>query len=161
MINSKFNNRVLGGSIQRAIEMGYTIKAGTIGGYSIEVDTAVGVTYAGSGTGAIKGGNASIFNSWTCDIAGQSGNETKFATIIGSESSQITGGTRGTVLVGCSGRTGLNSHTTYVETLEAFTHVVLNDYSNLNFANDSAAATGGVPLGGLYHNAGDLKVRIT
>jgi hypothetical protein len=116
---------------------------------------------AGSGTGAFKGGNSSIFNSWTCDIAGQSGNETYFATIIGSESSQITGGTRGTVLIGCSGRTGLNSHTTYVETLEAFTHVVLNDYSNLNFANDSAAATGGVPLGGLYHTSGAVKVRIT
>jgi len=116
---------------------------------------------AGSGTAAFKGGNASIFNSWTCDIAGQTGNVTKFATIIGSESSQITGGTRGTVLIGCSGRTGLNSHTTYVETLEAFTHIVLNDYSNLNFTSDANAATGGVPLGGLYHNAGDLKVRIT
>jgi len=116
---------------------------------------------AGSGTGAFKGGNASIFNSWTCDIAGQTGNVTKFATIIGSESSQITGGTRGTVLIGCSGRTGLNSHTTYVETLEAFEGIVLNDYANLNFASDSAAATGGVPLGGLYHNSGDLKVRIT
>lgn len=116
---------------------------------------------AGSGTGAFKGGNCSIFNSWTCDIAGQSANETYFGTIIGSESSQITGGTTGTVLIGCSGRTGLNSHTTYVETLEAFTHVVLNDYSNLNFASDSAAATGGVPLGGIYHNSGDLKVRIS
>ena len=116
---------------------------------------------AGSGTGAIKGGNASIFNSKSCDIAGQSGNETNLATIIGSESSQITGGTRGTVLIGCSGRTGLNSHTTYVETLEAFEGIVLNDYANLNFASDSAAATGGVPLGGMYHNSGDMKIRIT
>jgi len=116
---------------------------------------------AGSGTGAFKGGNASMFNSWTCDIAGQSGNETNFATIIGSESSQITGGTRGTVMIGCSGRTGLNSHTTYVETLEAFEGIVMTDYANLNFASDAAAATGGVPLGGVYHNSGDMKIRIT
>lgn len=116
---------------------------------------------AGSGTGAIKGGNCSIFNSYQCDIAGQSGNETNFGTIIGSESSEITGGTRGTVMIGCSGRTGLNSHTTYVETLEAFEGIVLNDYANLNFASDSAAATGGVPLGGMYHNSGDMKIRIT
>lgn len=116
---------------------------------------------AGSGTGAIKGGNCSIFNSYQCDIAGQSGNETNFGTIIGSESSQITGGTRGTVMIGCSGRTGVSSHTTYVETLEAFEGIIMTDYANLNFANDSAAATGGVPLGGMYHNAGNMRIRIT
>lgn len=116
---------------------------------------------SGSGTGAIKGGNCSIFNSYQCDIAGQTGNETNFGTIIGSNKSDITGGTTNTIMLGTSGRTGLNSYTTYVETLEAFTHVVLNDYSNLNFADDSAAATGGVPLGGVYHTSGALKIRIT
>jgi hypothetical protein len=30
-----------------------------------------------------------------------------------------------------------------------------------NYANDTAAATGGVPIGGLYRNGGDVKVRIT
>lgn len=30
----------------------------------------------------------------------------------------------------------------------------------LNYANDAAAAVGGVPLGGLYHTAGTLKIRI-
>lgn len=29
-----------------------------------------------------------------------------------------------------------------------------------NFANDAAAATGGIPIGGLYHNAGAVKVRL-
>jgi hypothetical protein len=29
-----------------------------------------------------------------------------------------------------------------------------------NFANDAAAATGGVPVGGLYHNAGEVRIRI-
>ena len=29
-----------------------------------------------------------------------------------------------------------------------------------NYASDSAAATGGVPIGGLYHNAGAVKVRV-
>jgi len=27
--------------------------------------------------------------------------------------------------------------------------------------NDGAAATAGVPVGGLYHNSGDVKVRVT
>jgi len=29
-----------------------------------------------------------------------------------------------------------------------------------NFANDAAAAAGGIPLGGLYHNSGDVKIRV-
>ena len=65
------------------------------------------------------------------------------------------------VMLGCSGRTSSNDKYTYVESLEAFTHIVLNDYANLNFTSDANAATGGVPLGGIYHNSGDLKVRIT
>lgn len=36
----------------------------------------------------------------------------------------------------------------------------LTNYAALNFADDSAAATGGVPLGGLYHNSGALRIRI-
>ena len=35
------------------------------------------------------------------------------------------------------------------------------NYANLNFADDSAASTGGVPLGGIYHTAGALKIRTT
>lgn len=29
-----------------------------------------------------------------------------------------------------------------------------------NFANDVAAQAGGVPVGGLYHNAGAVRIRI-
>lgn len=31
---------------------------------------------------------------------------------------------------------------------------------SLNFANDTAAAAGGVPLGGLYHTSGSIKIRL-
>ena len=36
----------------------------------------------------------------------------------------------------------------------------INNYATLNFADDAAAAAGGVPLGGIYHNAGALRIRI-
>ena len=36
----------------------------------------------------------------------------------------------------------------------------LTNYASLDFADDSAAATGGVPLGGIYHTSGALKIRI-
>ena len=38
--------------------------------------------------------------------------------------------------------------------------LALQNYAAINYADDTAAATGGVPLGGVYHNAGDLRVRI-
>jgi hypothetical protein len=115
----------------------------------------------GSGTGRFEGTQSSIYNSISSDIAGQVGNETYLATMIGSESSNIPGGTNGTVMLGCSGRTGTSDYTTYVETLEAFDGIVMTDYANLNFANDSLAAASGVPLGGMYHNAGNMRIRIT
>ena len=37
----------------------------------------------------------------------------------------------------------------------------LANYASLDFASDSAAATGGVPLGGIYHTSGALKIRIS
>jgi hypothetical protein len=30
-----------------------------------------------------------------------------------------------------------------------------------NYANDTAAAGGGVPVNGLYHNAGAVRIRLT
>ena len=39
--------------------------------------------------------------------------------------------------------------------------VKLHSGSLANYANDTAAATGGVPVGNLYHTAGAVKVRLT
>jgi hypothetical protein len=33
-------------------------------------------------------------------------------------------------------------------------------YASMDYADDTAAATGGIPLGGVYHTAGALKIRI-
>jgi len=41
-------------------------------------------------------------------------------------------------------------------------YIILTEVSeSLNFADDSAAQAGGVPLGGLYRNGNDIKIRIT
>lgn len=78
-----------------------------------------------------------------------------------SKDSNITGSTQFSTMIGCSGRTATNNFTTYVETLEAFDGIVMTDYANLNFTGDTAAAAGNVPLGGLYHDAGAMRIRIT
>jgi len=38
---------------------------------------------------------------------------------------------------------------------------VLVTLVNFNFADDTAAAAGGIPVGGLYHNAGVVRIRLT
>lgn len=40
-------------------------------------------------------------------------------------------------------------------------NVLMEQIVNKNFVDDAAAATGGVPVGGVYHNSGDLKIRLT
>ena len=35
-----------------------------------------------------------------------------------------------------------------------------NSVLGSNYANDGAAAAGGVPIGGIYHNAGAIRIRI-
>jgi hypothetical protein len=37
----------------------------------------------------------------------------------------------------------------------------IQNYLNINFADDTAAAAGGVPFGGVYHTSGALKIRIS
>lgn len=59
------------------------------------------------------------------------------------------------VMLGTSGRTADVAYCTYVENLKIF------NYSNLNYADDTAAAAGGVVLGQLYHNNGAVRVRIS
>jgi len=39
--------------------------------------------------------------------------------------------------------------------------VILPTVVDFNFADDTAAAAGGIPVGGLYHNAGALRIRLT
>ena len=57
-------------------------------------------------------------------------------------------------IIGCSGRTATTSSATFVENLVIF------NYASLNYADDTAAAAGGVVLGQVYHTAGILKIRV-
>jgi hypothetical protein len=92
---------------------------------------------------------SAILNSSNSQISGG----TTGGTIINSVSSTISGRTRAT-MIGTSGRTATTDNATFVENLVVF------NYANLNFADDTAAAAGGVVLGQIYHNAGALRVRI-
>jgi hypothetical protein len=73
--------------------------------------------------------------------------------IVGGLGNTITGRTD-VVMIGTTGRTATTNTATFVENLVVF------NYSNLNYADDTAAAAGGVVLGQVYHNAGALRIRV-
>ena len=63
--------------------------------------------------------------------------------------------------VTASGATAIGNLVT-ASTVDTVTMKLLQiaNYATINFADDAAAATGGIPLGGVYHTAGALKIRI-
>jgi len=76
-------------------------------------------------------------------------------TILGGNGNTIGGTTSGSTLVGCIGKTATRNDAAFVENLVIF------NYANLDYANDAAAAAGGVVLGQVYHNNGALRIRHT
>jgi hypothetical protein len=109
-------------------------------------------------------GSKTIAGSYNTAISNNEGELTTTGANCGmynSKDSYITGSTQFTTMISCSGRTATSDFTTYVETLEAFDGIVMTDYAALNFTGDTAAAAGNVPLGGLYHDAGAMRIRIT
>jgi hypothetical protein len=105
------------------------------------------------------GGNAhSVSNGKRQSICGGLSNTISSSnddnTILGGNGNTIGGTTSGSTLVGCIGKTATRDDAAFVQNLVVF------NYSNLNFADDTAAAAGGVVLGQVYHNAGALRIRI-
>ena len=106
-------------------------------------------TYASPSYTNWSGDTATIINSKNSNIKNGQVN-----TILNSESCVTTATTR-TTIISCSGFTATADDMVYVPALN-----VVN-YASLNFSGDTAAATGGVELGGLYHDNGAVRVRIT
>ena len=72
------------------------------------------------------------------------------ATAIGANSSATA---TGAVALGSS-VTAATANTVTIKKLQML------DYATLDYADDTAAAAGGIPLGGVYHTSGALKIRI-
>jgi hypothetical protein len=77
--------------------------------------------------------------------------ETKFVVAVGT-----TNTTNSNALIITEG--GVTRGTSSVAQVP---RIVMPTVVGFNFADDTAAATGGIPIGGLYHNAGALRIRLT
>lgn len=82
----------------------------------------------------------------------------------GTGSTGVTGPTGSIGVTGPTGAGGTGANTFYGnQTIVGGTSgtLIISGYSVLNFSSDASAATGGVPLGGVYHNSGALRIRIS
>ena len=77
--------------------------------------------------------------------------ETKFVLSVGTQT-----GTNSNALIITEG--GVTRGTSSVAQVP---RIVMPTVVGFNFADDTAAAAGGIPIGGLYHNAGALRIRLT
>jgi hypothetical protein len=77
-----------------------------------------------------------------------------YNTIIGGENNNISGGTSGSTLLGMTNYTPTRNDAAFA------VNYVMTNYAGLNFADDTAAAAGGVVLGQIYHTGGTMKIRI-
>jgi len=79
-----------------------------------------------------------------------------FNYMLGGKGNTISGSTSGSTLI------GLNNYTAPVRNDAIYgQNLVLTNYAGLDFADDTAAAAGGVVLGQIYHTSGALKIRVT
>jgi len=79
------------------------------------------------------------------------------ANVTGLNGVSIGGGTSVTASGASAIGQGVTAGTADTVTMKLLQ--ILN-YASMSFADDAAAATGGIPLGGVYHTSGALKIRI-
>lgn len=146
-------------------------RSGIVGGYSNfnrSNDSFIGggydnylQSYGLYGNGLIGGWINYMNNTERCFIGGGSnhdinggGTKTSDSAIVGGDLGFISGHSR-SVILGGSGLT-----TSYDEEV-LVPNLTIANYSSLNYADDTAAAAGGIILGQVYHNNGALRIRIT
>jgi hypothetical protein len=153
------------GNNPNAISIGASNNVGNfrgigIGGYAYNsgnIGMAIGFSANNAGSyGIALGGGANNDAPYSVVLGDNDITSTgSYNAILGGQGNQITGTTSGTTIIGLNTFTATADDMVYVPALN-----VVN-YASLDFADDAAAALGGVELGGLYHNSGAVRIRIT
>jgi hypothetical protein len=123
-----------------------------------EKSTAVGNRTSASGFRGVTIGqdiqNSSPYGTMINGVSNTLNSSGNHNNMFGGSNNTIGGSYSYVTMLSCSGRTATTSSATFVENLVVF------NYAGLNFADDTAAAAGGVVLGQIYHNNGAMRIRI-
>ena len=120
-----------------------------------------GGTVVGNGSQAFAAGRSAAFGAGAKSLSNESlalGGE---AIVNTNSSGAIAIGDQAIVASGAANAVALGNDVT-ASTPDTVTlkRLQMLDYASLDYADDAAAATGGIPLGGVYHTSGVLKIRI-
>jgi Head domain of trimeric autotransporter adhesin len=121
----------------------------SIAGYNNDV-TVNKSTIVGTINTITGGEHQNILGSYNSQISSSGW----YNNIFGGANNTITGTTSGATLLGMTNYSPTRSDATF-----AMAYVMTN-YASYNFADDTAAAAGGVVLGQMYHNNGAMRIRI-
>ena len=144
--------------IKKGIDINNGIAGAFIGGgYGGEISgLALQSSILGGYTNRVQQANSSIIgghNNQILDTGASYPSAYKNSVIVGGQNN-TTSNKNNVVMLGCSGRTATISGSTFVDNLVVF------NYANLDYVDDTAAAAGGVVLGQVYHNAGAMRIRV-
>ena len=132
-----------------------SVAIGALSQADSEQTVSIGYDTETDGFGSVAIGSVATTNGSFGITIGGSGhtNNGNYNTIIGGVNNVTTSYT-GSTMLNTKSRSATTNDATFVENLVIF------NYASLNFADDTAAAAGGVVLGQVYHNAGALRIRI-
>lgn len=137
-----------------AVAIGRDVNATGLRSIAIAPNTTVSrensCAVGGNAHSVSNGKRQSIFGGVSNTIS--SSNELN--TILGGNGNTIGSTTSGSTIIGHTSYTATRNDAVFVQNL------VVTNYSNLNYVDDTAAAAGGVVLGQVYHNAGALRIRV-
>jgi hypothetical protein len=163
-LNSPNSGHIIAGGRYHSSNTNNAQRQTWLGGYSNKIwasGLSEGMVHIGGVNNWIGGGTFASPTQVPVNLAYQANSQDSQISggtqnaIINSLECNLNAGTTNTTIIGCNGVAGDASDMVYVPAL------ILANYASYNFVDDVAAAAGGVKLGGIYHNAGDLRVRIT
>jgi len=150
------------------VSIGYNTKS-VSGGKNVLVGNEAGYITGGQYR-AVSIGDLSGFsnNTNTVQIGYSCTAKAPNAIAIGSNARVDSSGHTNAIAIGEGSRSGgantvaLGNNVTSIAWTDSATvnQLAIVNFANLDYADDTAAATGGVPLGGVYHTAGTMKIRI-
>ena len=142
------NGATAGNIIANAIAIGNNASAG-------------GGTAVGNGAQCFTGGRSAAYGANARSLANESVAIGGDALVASTSAGGIAIGDSATVAAVSPNAVAIgNDVTASTANTVTIKKLQMLDYATLDYADDTAAATGGIPLGGVYHTSGALKIRV-
>ena len=151
-------------TLQGQIAIGSLASCGNIVANAIAIGnnaSAGGGTVVGNGAQGFSAGRSAAYGAGAQSLSNESVAIGGDAVVASNSTGGIAIGDSATVATSSPNAVAIgNDVTASTDNTVTIKRLQMLDYATLNFADDAAAATGNIPLGGVYHTSGALKIRI-